>query len=173
VSGTTVNLTWTPSPAGPAPTSYTLQAGTSPAASNLFNGNVGLSTSITSPVSPGTYFVRVRAANDAGVGLPSNEVTLTVGGGGGAPGQPTVTSAVANGGTLAIAWVAAAGNSPTFHRLDFYAGATLVASVIVGAAPSVGIPIPPGTQGTFGVRVTALDGTTAGPPSALFTFTIG
>ncbi len=173
VSGTTVNLAWTRSPTGGTPTSYIVQAGTTSGASNLFNGNVGLTTSLTSPVSAGTYYVRVRAANDAGVSVPSNEVTLTVGGGGGTPGQPTVTSAVASGSILTIAWVAGAGASPTSHRLDFYAGTTPVASVTTGVAPSVGIPIPPGVQGTFGVRVTAFNGTIAGPPSALFTFTIG
>jgi hypothetical protein len=173
VSGTTANLTWTPSGTGAAPTSYILQAGTTPGASNLFNGNVGLTTRLSSPLSPGTYYARVRATNDAGVSSPSNEVTLTVGGGGVAPGQPAVTSAVASSGTLTVTWVAGAGASPTSHALDFYAGATPVASVAVGAAPSVGIPIPPGTRGTFSVRVTAFNGTVAAPPSALFPFTIG
>lgn len=173
VSGAAAHLTWTPSPTGGAPTSYILQAGTAPGASDLFNGNVGLTTSLSSPLSAGTYYVRVRAANDAGVSVPSNEVTLTVGGGGGPPGQPTVTSAVASGGTLTIAWVAGAGASPTSHRLDFYAGAALVASVNAGSATSIAIPIPPGTQGTFDVRVTALNGAIAGPASVPFTFTIG
>ena len=47
---------------------------------------------------------------------------------------------------------------PTGHRLDFFSGAALVASVTVGPATSVGIPIPPGTTGSFSVRVTALSG---------------
>ena len=171
VSGTTANLTWTPSPSGGAPTSYILQAGTVSGESNLFNGNVGLTTTLTSGVGPGTYYVRVRAANDVGISLPSNEVTLTVGGG--APGKPTVTSAIANGGILTVSWLAGAGPVPTSHRLDFYAGAALVATVNAGAGTSIGIPIPPGIQGTFGVRVTARNGSVAGPASELFTFTIG
>ena len=171
ISGTTVNLTWTPSPAGSAPTSYRLEAGTAPGSSNIFSGSVGLTTSLLSAVSPGTYYVRVRAANAGGISAPSNEVTLTVGAG--APGQPTVTSAIASGGILTVSWIAGAGASATSHRLDFYAGAALVATVNAGAGTSIAIPIPPGIQGTFGVRVTARNVSVAGAASELFTFTIG
>ncbi len=170
VSGTTASLTWTPSPTGGAPTSYIIQAGTAPGASNVFNGNVGAITTLSAPVAPGTYYVRVRAVNAGGVSGPSNEVTLVVGG---APGQPTVTSATPSGGILTVSWLAGSGPSPTSHRLDFYSGATFLASVTAAAGTSTAIPIPPGTQGTFGVRVTALNGTIAGPASLLFTFTIG
>jgi hypothetical protein len=92
---------------------------------------------------------------------------------GGVPGQPTVTSASATGGILNIAWTSGAGGTPTSHRLDFFAGATPVASVSTGAGTSAAIPIPPGTVGTFAVRVTALVGATPGPPSSQFPFTIG
>ena len=95
------------------------------------------------------------------------------GGGGGAPGQPTVTSAAAVGGILNVSWTSGGGGAPTAHRLDFFAGSVQVASVTVGAATSVGIPIPPGTTGTFSVRVTALSGATASAPSAAFAFTLG
>jgi hypothetical protein len=95
------------------------------------------------------------------------------GGGGGAPGQPTVTSANAVGGVLNVSWTSGAGAAPTSHRLDFFAGATQVASVPAGAATSIAIPIPPGTTGSFSVRVTALNGASASPPSAAFPFAIG
>lgn len=91
---------------------------------------------------------------------------------GGAPGQPTVTTATVTGSTLQIAWTSAAGAPPTAHRLDFYAGSAAVASLNVAAAPTVAIPIPAGTAGSFAVRVTALNGATPGPPSSLFAFTI-
>ena len=167
VGGSSVHLQWTAG-AGSAPTSYILQAGATPGSSNLFNRNVGFITSIGAPVSPGTYYIRVRAMNAAGVSLPSNEVVLIVA----APGPPTVTSAIASGGILTVSWMAGGGSSPTSHRLDFYSGAALVATVNAGAGSSIAIPIPPTTQGTFGVRVTARNGTVAGPPSALFTFTV-
>jgi hypothetical protein len=93
--------------------------------------------------------------------------------GGGTPGMPTVTSATVVGGNLQIAWTSGAGATPTAYRLDFFAGATTVASLTVGAVTSTSIPIPPGTTGSFTVRVTALVGATAGPGSAPFPFTLG
>ncbi len=92
---------------------------------------------------------------------------------GGTPGMPTVTSANAVGSILQVSWTGGPGGTPTSHRLDFFSGGTLVASVPVGAATNVALPIPPGTAGSFTVRVTALAGATAGPPSAAFPFTIG
>jgi hypothetical protein len=92
---------------------------------------------------------------------------------GGTPGQPTVNSVAAVSGILNVAWTAGSGPSPTSHRLDFYSGSTLVASVPVGATRSAAIPIPPGTQGTFSVRVVPFNGATAGTASAAFPFTLG
>ena len=170
VTGTTVMISWTPSTTGAPPVSYIVQAGTAPGTSNLSNGNVGAITTLSATVGPGTYYVRVLAVNAVGSSGPSNEVTLIVGG---VPGQPSVTSAIASGGVLTVSWLAGAGPVPTSHRLDFYAAAALVATVNAGTGTSIGIPIPPGIQGTFGVRVTARNGSVAGPASALFTFTIG
>jgi hypothetical protein len=91
----------------------------------------------------------------------------------GIPGQPTVTNATATEGTLQIMWTSGTGLPPTAHRLEFFAGSAAVASLNVAAATTVSIPIPAGTAGSFSVRVTALTGATAGPPSSLFAFTIG
>jgi hypothetical protein len=93
--------------------------------------------------------------------------------GGGVPGQPTVTTASAVAGVLNLSWTGGGGAAPTAHRLDFYAGVAYVATLTVGPGTSVGIPIPPGTVGSFTVRVTALNGAGASPPSAAFGFTIG
>jgi hypothetical protein len=91
---------------------------------------------------------------------------------GATPGQATVISAAAAGATLNIAWTSGPGATPSSHRLDFFSGAAMVASLTVGPATTVAIPIPPGTQGSFAVRVTAFAGAAAGPPSALFSFVL-
>lgn len=91
----------------------------------------------------------------------------------GPPGQPTVTSANVTGGTLNVGWTPGSGGAPTAHRLDFFAGVAQVASVNVGAATVVGLPIPPGTMGSFTVQVTAFIGTASSPPSPPFPFMIG
>jgi uncharacterized protein YkwD len=64
VTGRTVSLTWTPAAGA---TSYIVEAGSSPSSMDLFRGDIGGATSVTAPLSPGTYFVRVRAASACGV----------------------------------------------------------------------------------------------------------
>ena len=157
---------------GGAPTSHLLvfYSGATPVA----NVPSGAGNTANIPLPPGvvgTFGVRVTAINSAGSSPPSALFTFTIGGG--VPGQPTVTSAVASGGVLNVAWTLGSGASPTSHRLDFYSAGTPVAQVTVGAAINAAIPIPPGVTGTFGVRVTAFNGAIAGPTSAEFTFTIG
>ena len=78
VNGGTVVLTWTAS-AG-APTSYVVEAGSSPGGSNLATTDLGsAATSLTAPgVNRGTYFVRIKGKNACGLGPASNEVTFSV-----------------------------------------------------------------------------------------------
>jgi hypothetical protein len=168
-SGSIVNLSWTPA-TGPSAVSFIVEAGSAPGLSNVFNGNVGNTTQLSAPAPPGTYYVRVRGVNAFGTGAASIERVVAVGG---VPGTPTVTSALESGGILNVAWLAGSGNAATSHRLDFYSGSTLVASMTVGAATTAAIPVPPGTRGNYGVRVTALNGAAASPASALFAFTLG
>ena len=85
VSGSSVFLKWNAPSGGCAPTSYVLHAGTSSGSSNVANSNTGNTNTslIANGVGPGTYFLRVHAANANGVSGPSNEVKAVVGGGGG------------------------------------------------------------------------------------------
>ncbi len=77
VSGGVVTLSWGAA-AGNA-TSYVIEAGTASGLTNigaLLTGNLDTSWSVPAP--PGTYFVRVRAANAFGLGPATNEVTVVV-----------------------------------------------------------------------------------------------
>jgi hypothetical protein len=81
VAGASLSLSWSAPAAGCVSTGYVIEAGSSPGSSNLANFNTG-STATTfsaAAVPTGTYYVRVRAANGAGVGPPSNEATVIVG----------------------------------------------------------------------------------------------
>ncbi len=169
-SGGVLTVTWTS--AGAGLTAHTLEFYSG--ASLVASINVGAATSVNIPLPAGiqgTFSVRVRAFNASGGGPFGPLFAFTIGSG--APGQPTVTSATASGGTLTVTWTLGAGAAPTSHRLDFYQGAALVAQVTTGASTSAAIPLPAGVQGSFAVSVTALNGTTPGPASALFNFTIG
>jgi hypothetical protein len=78
VSGAAVTLAWN---AVPGATSYQLEAGSAPAAANVFSGDVGLITSLTAIVSSGTYYVRVRSKTGCATSAASADVVIRVGGG--------------------------------------------------------------------------------------------
>jgi hypothetical protein len=73
--GSTVTLAWTP-PVGEAVAGYVIEAGSDPGLSDIATLQVGNVTTFTTEAPPGTYFVRVRALNAKGPGLPSNEVVV-------------------------------------------------------------------------------------------------
>jgi hypothetical protein len=76
--GTLLRLSWNQAAAA---TSYQLEAGTAPGASNVFSGDLGSSTSQQfdiSGIAAGSYFVRVRAKNGCGTSGPSSEIVVTI-----------------------------------------------------------------------------------------------
>jgi len=78
VSGASVTFSWAAPLAGGPVAGFVLEAGTGPGESDLVRVPVA-GTSITAPaVPPGTYYLRVRAVNVAGLGDASNEVELVV-----------------------------------------------------------------------------------------------
>lgn len=77
VAGSAVSLTWQP-PAGGADR-YVLEAGTAFGLTDIGTFDVGASTTFAATnVPPGTYFVRIRARNARGLGLPTVDVPLSI-----------------------------------------------------------------------------------------------
>lgn len=79
-AGGVVVLTWHPPASGGSPTNYIVEAGSASGAADIgaaSNGSTATAFSVAG-LPPGRYFIRVRAQNSAGVGLPSNEFVLTV-----------------------------------------------------------------------------------------------
>jgi hypothetical protein len=106
-----------------------------------------------SGVPDGTYFVRVRGSNGAGVGPPSNEAQLVVGCTG-PPGPPAGLSIVQNsGGTVSLAWTGSSGG-PTSYVVEAGSASGLanLATLDLGRPDLVftatGVP-----RGTYYVRV--------------------
>jgi predicted phage tail protein len=74
--GSTATLSWTQPPGSETPAGYIIEVGSDPGLSDIATIRVGNVTSFTTEAPPGTYFVRVRAINALGAGLPSNEVIV-------------------------------------------------------------------------------------------------
>lgn len=171
VQGSTVSLGWQP-PAGSQPTSYVIEAGTSPGASNIAVFDTGSASNgiVINNVPNGTYYVRVRGKDSAGVGPVSNEVTVTVGN---APPPPppdgcaiTGLQAAAIGSTVAARW------RPSFGTCNFN-GFLLGVGNVPGVANLATVTITNGfsflaenvPSGTYYLVVRALVGSNIGPPS--------
>jgi hypothetical protein len=88
---------------------------------------------------------------------------------------PTNVNAIqTNPSTLSVTWTPPSpGPAPEGYRLDFFSAGTPVAQVLVGAASSVSLPIPPGTTGNFLVTVSSRIGNAASTPSSPAAFSLG
>ena len=96
VAGSSVTLAWQRGPGNVG--RYVLEAGSAAGLSNVAAMSLAPSaTTFAATAPPGTYFIRVRAANSCGVGPPSTEVSLVVGSGSELPGAPGTPSASVNG----------------------------------------------------------------------------
>jgi hypothetical protein len=128
VIGNDVSLGWTAPVGGEAPTSYWIEAGSAPGRTDLIAGG-GVDTGnldhafVALGVPTGSYYVRVRAKNAAGLSAPSSEVTLRVGTSGpcaAAPGPPTSFSSFPSGSSVNLVWAAPAGGcAPTEYVLEY------------------------------------------------------
>ena len=86
-----VMLAWQRGPGNVA--RYILEAGSAAGLRNIASLSLAPATTTFAAVAtPGTYYVRVRAANSCGVGPPSTEVSLVVGNVSELPGPPGTPS---------------------------------------------------------------------------------
>jgi len=151
-NGTVVTLSWAPS-AGAA--SYVIEAGSAPGTSDIGSFSVGAATSYSADIQPGTYYVRVRAANVGGLSGPSNEIVVH---GRGAPERPTNLTQVNRSGAVQLRWVApSTGVVPTGYVIEAGSapGLANLASIQVGPVSTFTTTAPPGT---YYVRVRAING---------------
>lgn len=119
--GTTVTMTWRAPTTGGTPTTYYIASGSSSGLSNLADFSTGSTATSFSAVNVGlgTYYVRVRAANGAGLGPASNESVLVVGSPSPVPNAPTgfITSVV--GTSVTMTWRApTGGGAPTGYTIE-------------------------------------------------------
>jgi hypothetical protein len=159
VNGSAVALAWKNTFGGGAPTNSILDVTGSLNASLP----VGLAESFTFPaVPPGTYTVRVRSSNAAGVSPPSDPVTLAFPGAClGPPVEPEHFLAYRIGNTIFVVWdPPASGPAPTEYVLD-------VSGAFVGAFSTGGRRLS-GTvgPGTYNLSVRAVNPCGSSPATA-------
>jgi hypothetical protein len=158
-TGGRVTLFWNPPTDGGLPFTYLVQVGTAPGSTNVFNGPVGLLTSVSGDLWPGTFYARVRAQGSAGVGAASPEASFTITT---CTVAPVLTGGLVNG-IISLRWNTPAGAAVTGFTIQagstsgsssFYSGSvglTTQLDALVGA-------------GTYFIRVLADTG--CGPGAA-------
>jgi hypothetical protein len=168
VVGSTVSLEWSIPAGGGVPLTYVIEAGSFSGGSNLATFATGstVPTFIATNVPAGTYFVRTRARNAAGISGASNEVQVTVVEPN-APGAPRDLAPSVTGSTVTLTWGAPLSGGPVqVYRIlaGSISGGSNLASVDVPAAQQTFTAerVPPGR---YFVRVVALNSAAVGPPS--------
>lgn len=155
----TANLVWQPPASGGIPTGYVIEAGTATGQSNIASVPT-TGTSLSAPVPTGTYYLRVRARNACGVGGPSTEQILTMACA--PPAQVAAPSASVSGSSATISWAAV--STATSYRLDVgtvVGTSNITSQVVTGTSRQLaGL-----ANGTYFMRVTALNACGAGPTS--------
>jgi len=170
VNGGTLRLSWNRAPGAQ---SYRLEAGTATGLSNLFDGDVGNVPSLEGLVPPGTYFVRVRAANTVGVSEQSNQVTVTVSSTAAcitAPPAPASMLAQSGGLLVALSWPASPGATSYLLDAGSARSATGIGTASVGNTTTYqGV----GLAGTYFVRARAANACGVSTPSTEMAVTLG
>jgi predicted phage tail protein len=162
----TVDLSWTAPATGGASTRYVIEAGSASGSSDLANFSNGLNTNLRAAIPLGrTFFVRVRAANDAGVSTPSNEVSFTAGGGT-PPGPPARLEVNVAHGIVTLMWMPpATGDRPMTYVIQAgsSSGTSNLATVMTRSSETTLVADAP--SGTYFVRVLAANSAGTGSPS--------
>lgn len=78
-TGNLLRLAWNAPNGGCPPADYVVRAGSAAGTSNIASVNVGTLLGLSATAPNGTYYLRVLAANNFGVSVPSNETIVTVG----------------------------------------------------------------------------------------------
>jgi hypothetical protein len=162
VNGYNVQLGWTP-PTG-SWAGHMVDVGSAPGLTNLTSFPIAAPAAGFGGVAPaGRFYVRVRTAASCGAGGPSNEIVVDVPSGCAVPtAPPDLTFSVVNR-VVSVSWGAAGSASSYVVEAGSASGLSNLLSANVGAATSIGGPVPPGT---YYVRVRGVGGCgTAGPAS--------
>jgi hypothetical protein len=165
VAGSVLTFNWQPPIDGGPPASYQLEAGSTAGSTDIGTFPLGLTPAVTASAPSGTYFVRVRARNLAGLSAPSNEVVATVGSGCAVPSAPSGLAFTVSGSLVTLTWTPPTGVAPSSYVIEVgsVSGATNLALIDSGSpATTLTASAPPGR---YFVRVKARTACGTGPAS--------
>lgn len=152
-AGRTIAIAWTAPTSGDPVTTYLLEVGSAPGLANLLVVPMGAGLSFAAPGVPdGTYWLRVRGTNAAGVGVPSQDLGVVMGVAGGCVGlpyAPVLQTPSISGGHLSLSWDAPGGTVVPLSYV-LYAGSApgrsdIVAFDLGSSATTFAAVAPPGT----------------------------
>ncbi len=171
-----LELEWGAPPLGARPTTYVIEGGSRPGATNLANfSTASTGTSFAASGLPaGTYFVRMRSRNAYGSSAASPEQMFVVGATGcsGPPGVPLDLRGTVTGNTVNLTWRAAPESIATGYRLlvGTASGVNNAGVFNLGAVTTFGATAP---NGAFFVRLLALNPCGQSAPSAEASVVVG
>lgn len=165
--GSIIRVSWQPG-AGASPTTYFLQAGSAPGLSDLATLALDSgTTSVSAPVSHGTYIIRVSAVNGCGASRASEEVFITVGDQPPVvPGAPGDLSQEVWGSTVSLTWTppstGGAATSYVIEATDIHGNPLVTFDT---GNPATTLSHSGVGAGTYVVRVRAANAAGTGPPT--------
>jgi glucose/arabinose dehydrogenase len=161
VAGSSVNISWT-APTG-SPTSYEVEAGSSPGATDVGRFAVTGTSLEAAGVPTGGYYVRVRARNAIGLGAATSDIAIAVGCS--FPAAPTGFTSSVSGNTVSLGWNVAGGVTSTVLEAGYAPSFGTPALTFPFAAPIAGGSFPGVPAGTYYVRTRAVNACGQGPAS--------
>ena len=168
--GSTLGLAWR-APATGTPTSYWVRVGTTPGASNVFDGSVGLALSASVSTPNGTYYVQVYARNAAGFSVPAS-ATVSVNAAA-VPGAPQALMGSATGNIVNVKWSPPASGGTVTNYLAQVGTAPGAANVFSGSAGLATAASGGLANGTYYVRLYAQNAAGTSPSSNELMVTVG
>jgi len=142
-SGYRVQIGWTP-PAGTV-LGHMVEVGSAPGSSN--HGSLPVAApalGVAGPALAGRYYLRTRASNACGAGLPSNEVVLDVPSGCSVPTAPGTFTSSVSGRNVTLGWGAAGSASSYLLEVGSASGLVNLVQSNLGSVLGVNGVVPPG-----------------------------
>lgn len=150
-----IDLRWTAPPESGL-VGYRISAGSAPGLQNIGSYTIGLTATVTAANLPhGTYYARVQAINNVGVGAPSNEAVFTVGSAPGGPGAPRSLQATVTGDALSMSWQPPADGLPVTGYVIEAGSASGEANIVSIQTSSSSFSTSGVPEGTYFLRVKA------------------